>query len=318
MEQPVNSIITTRAIATTIDRARPHDSRSSLIREAETGFLKADCEIRNQLERTSWDKLSAPVARRIREQFEDDDIVYAVFDLGSLRRPSLPVCTYGDYDDLTAIEHAKDLGDAIVVGVHKDGFVDGIHARRSVTSARLIEAASCTQPDTWRLVAAIIEMWALRNQRMTLSPNAVAHIRAGVSSEDPIMALYDWHDLTRHVTTFRGPSKIQALMHAFEHDCLGIAVWPDGEIAGLETGPGPDISFEEVLAHLNSTFDGNPPSDALAVLAAVSNVWHWDAAFEATKHCYGDDITMYDVPESPLLVEVKRRYVAARARETAS
>lgn len=292
------------------DQKLLHENRQRVIYASGAGTTATDSITLLDLHSSGWHRLSGPTTRRIREQHPETGLVYAIYDIADLKRPGMPLATNDGYW-LDAAQHAKDRGDAVVISVAADGTVEGLHVCPSVTEERLVEAARCASHDTWRIAAALLEMLVLRDAPFRFTPAETARLREGHNPAEPIYLLYDWRNLSR-------PIKVYSLSHVewagrrsrrYHHLLIGLP--PDGHAFGIESGPGREVTFVDVLQVLESRSGGAPDANALAVLGATLLARHYDAAYELTKACCGDHVTPSDVPEEELLVEVRRKYAVA-------
>jgi hypothetical protein len=287
-----------------------HDSRERVMSASASGKTATDFNTSMDLYREGWHRLSAPTTRRIREQYPDADLVCAIYDLTDLHRPAEPLATNEGYW-LDAAQHSKDRGNAVAVSVAADGTVEGLHASEGVTVERLVDAARCASHDSWRIVAAIVEMLSLRELRFRFTPEETALLREGCGRDEAVYLLYDWRNLSRPIKVYSERHFEWAHRRAIGYHHLLAGLKPSGRVFGIETGPGPGLYFEDVLHEHETRTSGTTDANAMAVLGAVMVACHLDWSCEVTKDCYGDDVTPGDVPEGKVLIEVKRKYVAA-------
>ncbi|MBX3531987.1 MAG: hypothetical protein KF849_15365 [Rhizobiaceae bacterium] len=291
-----------------------HRSRQRVVFASAAQMTATDADFFRELDETGWHRLSRPAATRVREAIPNERRGCVVYEVSGLRRPDAPLAAHGVYY-VDAVQHAKDLGDAVVISIEEDGTIEALYASATVTVERLFEAARCSSPDAWRIVAALLELLAMKQQEFRLSPAHAAQLREGHDPSRPAHLLYRWQDLRRPMQVYPSTAFEYAERRAHRYDHLLVSLEPDGRIFGFETGPGGNVSFDEVLEEAERIAQGEPVADALAVLGAILDVWHGETARDLTKHNFGDDVALGDIPEDDLLIHVRRRYAARREIE---
>lgn len=284
-------------------------SRRRAVLDLSSSSPEIDFNAWRELDGAGWTSLTARTVSRIRQQYPDATLPCAVYDLVGLRCPDAPLSTHGD-DYFGAIRHAKDYGDAVAIEVGAGGNVEGLYAGPAVTVERLLSIARGAPDDTRRIVAALIEMMAMRRQELRLSQAQTARVREGRNPDGSVYLVYRWQDLRSPIQVYSEAGREYAERRAARYHHLLVGLEPDGRLHGSESGPGPEVSFSEVLEEAQRVAQGEPDADSLAVLGAVLEVWHDEMARELTWKGFEGDVTRSEVPEDELLLEIRRRYAA--------
>jgi hypothetical protein len=290
-----------------------HHSRHRVMIARRAGETDTDINTISEIERFGWNRLSGATTRGIRARHPNALPVCAVYDLADLRCPGKPFSTHGE-DYGGAVQHARDRGRAVAIEVRSDGTLEGLYVGPGLTANCLQDAARFAPADTWRIVAALLEMLTMRQEGFRLSPEQAARLREGHDQERPVYLLYRWQDLRRPIQVYPEIALENAERRALRYDHLLVSLEPDGRMFGIESSPGPEVSFCMVLEEAERTSGGEADADALAVLGAILWVWQDETAYELTKNNSAGDITRADVPEGDLLVEVRRKFCAAWSR----